>query len=45
MEQGLAHQMTYGSGNSQTVKHHYDGTIKTNKYKKSRRKNKKNCKK
>jgi hypothetical protein len=45
MEQGLAHQMTYGSGNSETIKHHYDGTVKNSKYKKSRKNSKKNCKK
>jgi hypothetical protein len=45
MEQGLAHQMTYGTGKSQTVKHHYNGTIGTKKSKKSSTSKKKHCKK
>tara|TARA_R110000851_G_C12791966_1_gene536456 strand:- start:351 stop:488 length:138 start_codon:yes stop_codon:yes gene_type:complete len=45
MEQGLAHQMTYGSGDSQTIKHHYDGTVSPKKAKKAVKGKKKHCKK
>ena len=34
MEQGLAHQMTYGTGEGQNTKHHYAGVIKSIKKKK-----------
>ena len=42
MEQGLAHQMTYGSGSDQNTKHFYAGVIKkANKKKKCKKKHKK----
>lgn len=41
MEAGLAQQMVYGSGENQTIKHHYAGVIN----KKSKKKVKKTCKK
>lgn len=31
--EGLAHQMVYGDGSSQTVRHHYAGTLKKHKRK------------
>jgi len=31
MEEGLAHQMTYGDGSGQNTKHHYAGTISNKK--------------
>ncbi len=33
MDEGLAHQMTYGDGSGQNTKHHYAGTIKSKKRK------------
>jgi len=33
MDEGLAHQMTYGDGGGQNTKHHYAGTINTKKRK------------
>jgi len=33
-EQGLAHQMVYGTGSTQTIKHYYSGTTSNKKRKK-----------
>ena len=33
MDEGLAHQMTYGDGSGQNTKHHYSGTINNKKRK------------
>lgn len=46
MEQGLAEQMVYGTGEGQNTTHYYVGTQKTvNKNKKREKKVKKSCKK
>jgi len=41
MDQGLAHQMTYGTGANQSTKHHYDGVKKAIKKKKCGKKRRK----
>jgi hypothetical protein len=38
MDQGLAHQMTYGTGEGQSTKHHYAGVKKALKKKKTAKK-------
>ena len=46
MEQGLAHQMTYGEGKGQNTMHYYAGTkTKVKSKAKNVRKNKKSCNK
>ena len=36
MEEGLAHNMVYGSGSNNTINHHYAGTIKKKRAKKKK---------
>ena len=41
MEHGLAHQMTYGSGDGNSIKHRYDGVMPNKKRKKCSKPNNK----
>ena len=45
MENGLAQQMVYGSGENQNTKHYYAGTVKPKSKSKMKKKRKKTCNK